>query len=135
MPSATFDFSSTQAGALYECKLDAAPTFTSCNDPHTISNVPEALTAAVFADREQTVVAITEHALAMDDPWAAFVHFAEQICRLMAGDRGFTDLAARRAPTGLSDLTAPPTPTPPPPPPSPPPRSSAPPGRHCCSAS
>lgn len=56
------------------------------------------LTAAVFADREETVVSITTHALGMDDPWAGFVAFVEQICRLMAADRGFTDLAARRAP-------------------------------------
>ncbi|GAA4707422.1 TetR/AcrR family transcriptional regulator [Phytohabitans rumicis] len=56
------------------------------------------LVAAVFADREETVVRITEHALAMPDPWAGFAHLVEQICRLQAADRGYNDLAARRVP-------------------------------------
>lgn len=57
-----------------------------------------ALAAAVFADREETVRQIAGHALTMTDAWAGFVHFAEQLCRLMAEDRGWNDLAARRAP-------------------------------------
>ena len=56
------------------------------------------LVAAVFADRAETVVSVAEHALAMDDPWAGFVHFVEQICRMQAADRGYNDLAARSIP-------------------------------------
>jgi AcrR family transcriptional regulator len=55
------------------------------------------LVEAVFADREETVVLLAEHALSMDDPWAGFVHLVEQVCRLLAADRGYNDLAARRA--------------------------------------
>jgi AcrR family transcriptional regulator len=55
------------------------------------------LVRAVFADREETVVRIAEHALGLADPWAGFTHFVEQICRLLAADRGYNDLAGRRA--------------------------------------
>jgi AcrR family transcriptional regulator len=54
------------------------------------------LVEAVFADREETVVQIAEHALTMASPWDGFVHLIEQVCRLMAADRGFNDLSARR---------------------------------------
>jgi AcrR family transcriptional regulator len=56
------------------------------------------LVGAVFADREETVVGLAEHALTMDRPWDGFVHFVEQICRLLAADRGYNDLSARRVP-------------------------------------
>jgi AcrR family transcriptional regulator len=56
------------------------------------------LVRAVFADREETVARIAEHALAMPSAWDGFVHFVEQIGRLMAADRGFNDLSARRVP-------------------------------------
>lgn len=56
------------------------------------------LVAAVFADRAETVVRIAEHALAMDDAWAGFVQFVEQVCRMQAADRGYNDLAARSIP-------------------------------------
>lgn len=57
-----------------------------------------ALAAAVFADREETVRQLAGQALAKDDPWDGFVHFVEQICRLMAEDRGWNDVSALRAP-------------------------------------
>jgi AcrR family transcriptional regulator len=56
------------------------------------------LVAAVFADRRESLIGIAEHALAMDDPWAGFVHFVEQVCRMQATDRGFNDLSARSIP-------------------------------------
>lgn len=56
------------------------------------------LVAAVFADREEVVVHLAEHALAMDDPWAAFTYLVEQICLMQVADRGYNDLAARRVP-------------------------------------
>jgi AcrR family transcriptional regulator len=56
------------------------------------------LVEAVFADRVETVARIAEHALAMDDAWAAFVYFVEQVCQLQAADRGYNDLAARGIP-------------------------------------
>jgi AcrR family transcriptional regulator len=55
------------------------------------------LVAAVFADREETVIEIAEHALTMP-PWAGFAHFVEQICRLLAADRGYNALSAQRPP-------------------------------------
>jgi AcrR family transcriptional regulator len=58
------------------------------------------LTAAVFADREETVVQIAEHALTMASPWDGLVHLIEQIGRLMAADRGYNDLTARQAAAG-----------------------------------
>jgi AcrR family transcriptional regulator len=56
------------------------------------------LVTAVFADRAETVAHIAEHALAMDDAWAGFVHFVEQVCRMQAADRGYNDLSARSIP-------------------------------------
>ncbi|MGH3588653.1 MAG: TetR/AcrR family transcriptional regulator [Pseudonocardia sp.] len=56
------------------------------------------LVAAVFADRIETVEQIAEHALAMDDPWAGFVHLVEQVSRMQSGDRGYNDLSARSLP-------------------------------------
>jgi AcrR family transcriptional regulator len=56
------------------------------------------LVDAVFADREETVVRLAEAALERDPPWAGFVHFVEQICQLLAADRGYNDLSARRLP-------------------------------------
>jgi AcrR family transcriptional regulator len=56
------------------------------------------LVAAVFADRRETLIEIAERALEMDDAWAGFVHFVEQVCRMQAADRGFNDLAARSIP-------------------------------------
>jgi AcrR family transcriptional regulator len=59
------------------------------------------LVAAVFADRRETLIEIAEQALAMDDAWAGFVHFVEQVCRMQAADRGFNDLAARSLPQSV----------------------------------
>ena len=56
------------------------------------------LVAAVFADRRETLIEIAEHALAMDDAWAGFAHFVEQVCRMQASDRGYNDLSARSIP-------------------------------------
>jgi AcrR family transcriptional regulator len=56
------------------------------------------LVDAVFADREVTVARLAEAALEMEPPWDGFVHFVEQICRLLAADRGYNDLSARRLP-------------------------------------
>ena len=56
------------------------------------------LVAAVFADRRETLIEIAEHALAMDDAWAGFAHFVEQVCRMQAADRGYNDLSARSIP-------------------------------------
>lgn len=59
------------------------------------------LVQAVFADRVETVMQISEHALAMDDPWAGFVHFVEQVSRMQAADRGYNDLSARSLPQAV----------------------------------
>jgi AcrR family transcriptional regulator len=56
------------------------------------------LVAAVFADRRETLIEIAEHALAMDDAWAGFAQFVEQVCRMQAADRGYNDLSARSIP-------------------------------------
>jgi AcrR family transcriptional regulator len=56
------------------------------------------LVDAVFADREATVARLAEASLEMEPPWDGFVHFVEQICRLLAADRGYNDLSARRLP-------------------------------------
>ncbi|GAA1208799.1 TetR/AcrR family transcriptional regulator [Pseudonocardia alaniniphila] len=56
------------------------------------------LVRAVFADRAETVVRLAEHALTMDDAWAGFTHFVEQVCRMQAADRGYNDLSARSIP-------------------------------------
>ncbi|TQM35129.1 TetR/AcrR family transcriptional regulator [Pseudonocardia cypriaca] len=56
------------------------------------------LVAAVFADRRETLIEVAEHALAMDDAWAGFAHFVEQVCRMQAADRGYNDLSARSIP-------------------------------------
>jgi AcrR family transcriptional regulator len=56
------------------------------------------LVAAVFADRRETLIEVAEQALAMDDAWAGFVHFVEQVCRMQAADRGYNDLSARSIP-------------------------------------
>jgi len=56
------------------------------------------LVAAVFADRRETLIEVAEQALAMDDSWAGFVHFVEQVCRMQAADRGYNDLSARSIP-------------------------------------
>jgi AcrR family transcriptional regulator len=65
------------------------------------------LVAAVFADRAETVVRIAERALAMDDAWAGFVHFVEQICRMQATDRGYNDLSARSLPPAAPSASQP----------------------------
>lgn len=52
---------------------------------------------AVFADREEAVVQIAERGLRLP-PWEGFVHLAEQVCQLLAADRGYNDLSARRLP-------------------------------------
>ncbi|NUR84327.1 MAG: TetR/AcrR family transcriptional regulator [Nonomuraea sp.] len=56
------------------------------------------LVEAAFADRVDAVRAISEAALAMDDPWEGFVAFVERVSVLQAADRGFNELAVRRRP-------------------------------------
>jgi uncharacterized protein (TIGR03382 family) len=41
LTSATFDFSSPEAGVTFECKRDTETTFTACSDPVTFNNVGE----------------------------------------------------------------------------------------------
>lgn len=56
------------------------------------------LVNAVFADRTETVAAIAEHALTLDDAWAGLTSFVERICELQAADRGYNELASTRPP-------------------------------------
>jgi AcrR family transcriptional regulator len=50
---------------------------------------------AVFTDRLQKIVALTEAALAAPDPWTGFAACLTGICELQAGDRGYNEVAAR----------------------------------------
>src|SRR4051812_36788640 len=40
----------------------------------------------------------SENAMAIDDPWAGFVAYLENLFRVQAGDRGFNDFLSRRFP-------------------------------------
>ncbi|MGX6600718.1 TetR/AcrR family transcriptional regulator [Micromonosporaceae bacterium Da 78-11] len=46
----------------------------------------------VFADRMSAYLRAADEALAMADPWAAFVGFLHHACELQAGDRGLSEL-------------------------------------------
>ena len=53
------------------------------------------LVEAVFLPTLQSAEAITEEALAFEDPWDGFVHFLERSVLLQVADRGFTDVCSR----------------------------------------
>nr|BFE63581.1 TetR/AcrR family transcriptional regulator [Dactylosporangium thailandense] len=50
------------------------------------------LVAAVFAEALQEVVDVTERALRVEDPWAAFAGHLTFLCEVQAGSRAFADL-------------------------------------------
>lgn len=50
---------------------------------------------AVFVDRLAALVALAGRALADDDPWHGFTEYLTGLCELLAGDRGFNEVAAR----------------------------------------
>jgi AcrR family transcriptional regulator len=54
------------------------------------------LLMAAFQPRIQEFRAGAAEALAMDDPWAAFVQYLEILFATQAGDRGFNDFLSRR---------------------------------------
>lgn len=58
----------------------------------------ENLIEAVFIDRLETIVALSEEALADDDPWRGFTGYLAAVCELQAADRGFNEVAARGLP-------------------------------------
>lgn len=60
---------------------------------------PHELIDHVFADRMQTYVDLTEHALAEADPWSAFTGYVWALCRMQADDRGFADLLTLSMPS------------------------------------
>ncbi|MFG1790893.1 TetR/AcrR family transcriptional regulator [Nocardia sp. NPDC049149] len=57
------------------------------------------LIAAAVEDRIEAGGRIAEQALAIPDPWEAFVYLVEMICELQAGDRLISGLAVRAAPS------------------------------------
>ncbi|HTJ32539.1 MAG TPA: helix-turn-helix domain-containing protein [Dactylosporangium sp.] len=61
------------------------------------------LVAAVFADALEEVVAATERALAVEDPWAAFAEHLTFLCEVQAGSRAFADLLTATV-SGLPEL-------------------------------
>ena len=56
------------------------------------------LLLAAFEPRLQEFLAGASTALAIDDPWASFVSYLENLFRVQAGDRGFNDFLSRRFP-------------------------------------
>jgi AcrR family transcriptional regulator len=56
------------------------------------------LLMAAFMPRLQDFLDGADTALAMDDPWAAFAGYLENLFRVQAGDRGFNDFLSRRFP-------------------------------------
>jgi AcrR family transcriptional regulator len=56
------------------------------------------LLLAAFEPRLQEFLAGASTALAIDDPWEAFVAYLENLFRVQAGDRGFNDFLSRRFP-------------------------------------
>jgi AcrR family transcriptional regulator len=56
------------------------------------------LVDAILTSAVQTHVEIARRALAMDDPWAGFVHYLECTCELEAADRGINDMMSMRLP-------------------------------------
>ncbi|WP_069162017.1 TetR/AcrR family transcriptional regulator [Nocardia altamirensis] len=57
------------------------------------------LIAAAVEDRIEAGGRIAEEALAIPDPWEAFVYLVEKICELQAADRLIGGLAVRAAPS------------------------------------
>lgn len=56
------------------------------------------LLLAAFEPRLQKFLDGAKQALEMDDPWAGFVYYLENLFRVQAGDRGFNDFLSRRFP-------------------------------------
>ena len=56
------------------------------------------LLLAAFEPRLHEFLAGASTALAIDDPWASFVSYLENLFRVQAGDRGFNDFLSRRFP-------------------------------------
>ena len=56
------------------------------------------LLLAAFEPRLQEFLAGARAALEIDDPWASFVSYLENLFRVQAGDRGFNDFLSRRFP-------------------------------------
>jgi len=56
------------------------------------------LLLAALAPRLEEFVAGADRALAMDDPWEAFVAYLDNLFAVQAGDRGFNDFLSRRFP-------------------------------------
>jgi len=56
------------------------------------------LLMAALRPRLQEFVHGAEEAMRMDDPWAAFVAYLENLFAVQAGDRGFNDFLSRRFP-------------------------------------
>jgi AcrR family transcriptional regulator len=56
------------------------------------------LLMAAFMPRLRRFLDGADTALAMDDPWAAFAGYLENLFRVQAGDRGFNDFLSRRFP-------------------------------------
>jgi AcrR family transcriptional regulator len=61
---------------------------------------------AILADTIQAHVEVAEQALAMDDPWAGFVHYLEETGRLQAADRGLNDAMGMRFPRATATEAA-----------------------------
>jgi AcrR family transcriptional regulator len=57
------------------------------------------LLIAAFEPRLQEYLDGATSALAIDDPWAGFVAYLENLFRVQAGDRGFNDFLSRRFPS------------------------------------
>ncbi len=53
------------------------------------------LVEAAFLPALQEAEAVTEEALARDDPWDGFVHFLERSILMQVADRGFTEVCSR----------------------------------------
>lgn len=56
------------------------------------------LLTAAFEPRLQEFLDGSEKAMAIEDPWDAFVSYLENLFRVQAGDRGFNDFLSRRFP-------------------------------------
>lgn len=54
------------------------------------------LLMAAFKPRLEEFLGGAQVALELDDPWEAFVYYLENLFRLQAGDRGFSDFLSRR---------------------------------------
>ena len=59
----------------------------------------EGLIDAVFADRMDRYLDLTDEALADSDPWHAFIRYIEAVCGMQAADRGFATVLSVTFPT------------------------------------